>query len=104
MSEETNLAEVKWNEWCDKNGITNKETLTRDQIERFQMSDEFGDILNSFTPDNQITYCIAVHAWNRLKKLYEDFKKEQAYYPYALALEPLLAKYEQWKASQPKVN
>ena len=99
-----NLADQKWHEWCEKNGITNTETLTREQIERFQDSEEFGDILAALTPDAQITYCVSVRAWPRLKKLNEEFKKEQAYYPYAMMLEALFARYEQWKASQPKPN
>ena len=37
-NEYKNIAEQKWDEWCDKNGITNKETLTSEQIGRFQDS------------------------------------------------------------------
>lgn len=103
-SEYKNLADQKWNEWCDKNGITNKETLTSEQIKRFQDSEEFSEILAALTPDAKIAYCVSVQAWPRLKKLYEEFKKEQAYYPYAMLLEALFARYEQWKASQPKPN
>ena len=103
-NEYKNIAEQKWDEWCDKNGITNKETLTSEQIVRFQDSEEFSEILASLTPDAKIAYCVSVCAWPRLKKLYEEFKKEQAYYKYAMMLEALFARYEQWKASQPKPN
>jgi hypothetical protein len=101
MSDGRNLAEDKWNEWCDKNGIAEKARLDNEQIERFQMSDEFGDILASLTPENQIAYCVGVGAWNRLRRLYGEFKKEHAYYLYAAMIEALLAKRERWLASKP---
>lgn len=101
MTNETNIAEMKWNEWCDKNGIVKGEPINREQLDQFYMSDEFSEVLSTLPPDYQVTYCVSIHAWNRLKKLYEEFKKEQAYYPLAFKVEALLAKYEQWKASQP---
>lgn len=99
-----NLADQKWYEWCEKNGLGDTEVLTKEQIERFHESEEFGDILASLTPENQVLYCLSVQAWSRLKKLGEEFKKEQAYYPLAFKVDMLLAAHEKWQSRKQVIN
>lgn len=88
-----NIAVQKWEEFCKKHNLNPNNRVTREVLEQFSDSQEFTDILDTLRPEGKVSFCIQCHAVKRIKQLYEDFKREQAYFPLALYLEAFMSRH-----------
>lgn len=97
MSEEKKrpgqVAREKWHEFLDKNHPgCDPVHPPKEVIKEFHESPQFEDIISPMPLVNRVGFCIKLRAFKKVKEIYEDCKKEQAYFTIALAIEAFMDK------------
>lgn len=105
MSEEREdikkFARDKLHEFLDKNypGASGN-SMTAKMIRDFHDSQQFEELIAKFPLRARVGFCIRAGAFKRVKQIYEDCKKEQAYFTIALAIEAFMDKHKELFADE----
>ena len=105
MSEEKKggrkLASEKLHEFLEKNYPgADGHKMTAEMIRAFHDSPQFEELIAPLPPAARVGFCIKVGAFKRVKQIYEDCKKEQAYFPVALSIEAFMNKHKELFANE----
>lgn len=100
MSEEKKrpgqIAREKWHEFLDKNHPgCDPVHPPKEVIKEFHKSPEFEELISPLPIPIRVAFCIKLMAFDKVKEIYEDCKKEQAYFPTALAIEAFMNKHKE---------
>lgn len=74
--------------------------MTPQMIREFHDSPQFEEVISVFPLVSRVGFCIKVGAFKRIKEIYEDCKKEQAYFPFALRIEAFMNKHKELFADE----
>lgn len=105
MSEEKKrpgqVAREKWHEFLDKNHPgCDPVHPPKEVIKEFHKSPQFEEIIAPLPLPNRVACCLKLGAFSKVKEIYEDCKKEQAYFPMALAIEGFMNKHKELFADE----